>query len=363
MPSKAKVHAGQALLFAALVGCVVLMYLRLASVLPNGQVSQQAALAVEPPFLYRFLLPWTLGQLLPAAWLDTVALRATVTAVSVAACFGLFPAYAARVLGSEADDLSQRRLWIALAVVLVAHYGIPRPYCFWYIYDIPAIAYYMTAFLVMTRRQGRVSWWCVPMLAVLSLNRETIVTAALHAAAWHGWHVWRSGVAMRANVHALAQMSLPLLAGLLAVVLVRAGLMHWLGQDAASVALMHDGEQLRIVAGFTRMASQPAHALALLLIGAGALIWLPWRWRRLPVLLRAVLIASVPAVAMFLAVGNVVELRMYSELVPVLALGLTRCSCAQAGESSRDSSGHVKRSPSRAPRLSSERSGREEPGR
>ena len=39
MPSKANVHAGQALLFAALVGFVVLMYLRLASVLQYSRVS------------------------------------------------------------------------------------------------------------------------------------------------------------------------------------------------------------------------------------------------------------------------------------------------------------------------------------
>lgn len=319
----------QALLLAALVGLVVLMYLRLASVLPYGQVSQQAALAVDPPFLYRFLLPWTLGQLLPSSWLDTVALRTVVTTLSVAVCFWLFPAYAARVLGSEASDLNRRRLWMGLTVVLVAHYGIPRPYCFWYIYDIPAIAFCMAAFLAMTRRQGQVAWWCVPMLAVLSLNRETIVVALLHAAAWHGWRMWRDGAGLWVNARAMTRVALPLLAGLLAVVLVRAGLVHWLGQNAGSVALMHDGEQLRIVAGFTRMLSKPDHALALLLIGAGALVWLPWRWRRLPASLRVMLVASVPAVAMFLAVGNVVELRMYSELVPVLALGLARCSCAK----------------------------------
>jgi peptidoglycan/LPS O-acetylase OafA/YrhL len=96
----------------------------------------------------------------------------------------------------------------------------------------------------------------------------------------------------------------------------------WLGHDAASVAYLNHGEELRIVAGFMRMASHPDHALALLLIGAGAVVWLPWRWRRLSASLRVMLVASVPAVAMFLAVGNTVELRMYSELVPVLGLGL-----------------------------------------
>lgn len=75
-------------MFTALVGLVVLMYLRLASVLPYGQVSQQAALAVDPPFLYRFLLPWTLGQLLPSAWLDTVGLRTVVTTVSELSLLG-----------------------------------------------------------------------------------------------------------------------------------------------------------------------------------------------------------------------------------------------------------------------------------
>lgn len=128
----------------------------------------------------------------------------------------------------------------------------------------------------------------------------------------------------------MTRVALPLLAGLLAVVLHRAGLVHWLGHDADSVALIHEGEQLRIVAGFMRMASRPNHALALLLLGAGALVWLPLRWRRLPVSLRVMLVASVPAVALFLAVGNVVELRMYSELVPVLALGLALCNCAKS---------------------------------
>ncbi len=322
LPSSAKLDVGQALLFAALVGFVVLMCLRLASVLPYGQVSQQAVLAVEPPFLYRFLLPWTLGQLLPSAWLDTVVLRAVVTTLSVAACFWLFPAYVARALCSEADGLSRRRLWMGLAVVLLAHYGIPRPYCFWYIYDIPAIAFYMMAFLAMTQRQGQVAWWCVPMLVVMSLNRETIVVAVLHAVAWHGWRMWRDDVVMRVNVRAVARVALPLLAALMAVVLLRSGLVHWLGQDAASVALMHDGDQLRIVAGFARMLSKPDHALALLLIGAGALVWLPLRWRRLPASLRVLLLASLPALAMFLAVGNVVELRMYGELVPVLGLAI-----------------------------------------
>lgn len=176
----------RALLLAGLIGLVVLLYLRLASVLPYGQVSQQAALAVEPPFLYRFLLPWALDHVLPTAWLDTVALRTVVTTFSVAVCFWLFPVYAERVLCSTAGELSRSRLWIGLTAVLVAHYGIPRPYCFWYVYDIPAIAFYMLAFLVMTRQRGRVAWWSVPMLALLSLNRETVVVAVLHAAAWHG---------------------------------------------------------------------------------------------------------------------------------------------------------------------------------
>lgn len=326
--SPARLNLSQALLLAGLVALVVLLYLRLASVLPAGQVSQQALLAVEPPFVYRLMLPWLLGQLLPPAWLDTVVLRGMVTTVSVAACFALFPAYAARVLGSASGELDRRRLWFAMAAVLVAHYGIPRPYCFWYVYDIPAIALYMLAFMAMTRNAGRVSWWCVPMLAVLSLNRETIVVAALHAAAWHWWRMWgagaSSGAGSRLDIKALgmAPVAVPVLAALVAVVLVRAGLVHCLGQAADSVALLNDGEQLRVIAGFERMLSKPDHALALLLIGAGALVWLPWRWRRLPASLRMLLLASLPAVGMFLAVGNVVELRMYGELVPVLGVGL-----------------------------------------
>lgn len=328
MPSQAKSGVGQALLLVALVGLVVALYLRLASVLPAGKISQQAVLSVDPPFVYRFLLPWTLGQLLPSSWLDTVALRIAMTSVSVAVCFWLFPAYAARALGSEAGDLSRRRLWVGLAVVLVAHYGVPRPYCFWYIYDIPAIVFYMLAFLAMTRQVGRVDWWCVPMLVVLSLNRETVVVAVFHAAAWHGRSLrCVANYAERwERVQSMLRVLWPLLAALAGVIVLRAMLVQLLGQDVASVASVNDGEKLRIVTGFARIASHLDHALALLLIGAGALVWLPFRWGRLPASVRVLLVASLPAVAIFLAVGNILELRMYSELVPILACAIMHVS-------------------------------------
>ena len=219
--------------------------------------------------------------MLPAAWLDTVALRAIVTTAAVAMCLALFPAFAARVLSVPRGLLEERRLWLGLAAVLVAHYGVPRPYCFWYVYDIPAIVFYMLAFLAMTQGPGRVAWWCVPMLAVLSLNRETIVVAVLHAAAWHAWRARQtqsngpSAVVVESRAPSLLPWALPLVCCLLGIVLVRAAVVHWLGQDAASVVLAKEGEQWRIVAGFARMADRPDHALALLLIGAGALVWLP----------------------------------------------------------------------------------------
>jgi hypothetical protein len=61
MPSQAKSGVGQAFFLAAVIGLVVVLYLRLASVLPYGWPSRQAALAVDPPFVYRFLLSWTLA--------------------------------------------------------------------------------------------------------------------------------------------------------------------------------------------------------------------------------------------------------------------------------------------------------------
>lgn len=317
----------QALLFAAWVVLVVGLYLRLASVLPVGKVSQQSVLAVDPPFVYRFLLPWALGHLLPTTWLDTVALRVATTAVAVSACFGLFPIYATRVLGAARGGLNERSLWAGLAVVLVAHYGIPRPYCFWYIYDIPAIAFYMLAFLAMTRQVGRMDWWCVPMLALLSLNRETIVVAALHAVAWHIWRLWpepRWANKSLREVRPMWRVLWPALAGVTGVVVLRAMLVQLLGQDAASIASVNDGGKLRIVTGLAGISSHLDHALALLLIGAGALVWVPLRWGRISTAVRILLVASLPAVVMFLAVGNILELRMYSELVPVFACAIMR---------------------------------------
>jgi hypothetical protein len=139
----------------------------------------------------------------------------------------------------------------------------------------------------------------------------------------HAKLTWR----MRALM-GLKPVALTLVAAVGALVLVRMALVQGLGDGMVSVAALHDGEQLRFVADFARMLSKPDQALALLLFGAGALVWLPLRWRRLPAPVQVLLLASLPVLAMFLAVGNVVELRMYGELVPILALAqLARRHC------------------------------------
>lgn len=55
---------------------------------PGTRTSELRAQASEPCAQGLGLLPWTLGQLLPSAWLDTVGLRAVVTTVSELSLLG-----------------------------------------------------------------------------------------------------------------------------------------------------------------------------------------------------------------------------------------------------------------------------------
>ena len=81
----------------------------------------------------------------------------------------------------------------------------------------------------------------------------------------------------------------------------------------------HEEETLRFLVNIGRIIDHQA-TFQLLLFGAGAIVWLPLSFRYIGKPLKAMLLFSIPPFLMLLWAGNFVELRIYNEFVPLLAV-------------------------------------------
>lgn len=283
--------------------------------LPHSYVSAEAALSIDAPFVYRLLIPYALGQLLPPEMLDTLWLRGLVATVAVVVILTWMPLFAARVLPTASDAVRQgRQVQWACVAVLTAHYVLPHRFHFYYIYDLPAIALYLALFLLLTSEAKGKWWWGAAAAAVFSLNRETVGIAVLHAVTL----LW-----FRTEVRCDQRMGLLVRSALLiaVVVVVRFALVHSLEARHGQVAEYMDGDQLRLMTNVVRITTQVQHTVTLLYFGCGALLWLPWAWGRLPGAIRALATSSLLPLGALLVVGNPTELRIFNEFVPLLSVG------------------------------------------
>jgi hypothetical protein len=299
-----------AVLFAAL-------YLSTAYLLPQSFVSAHAGLRIPSPFVFRLLIPWTLGQFMPPAMLDGDLIKIVFAAGSAFAALALMPAFARRVNGQA---LQGRALWglgAAMWLMLSCHYWVPRPYMFYYIYDLPAIPLYMACFLGLTRSSERISWPTMGLVLLAFLNRETVVIALFHAVAHH-LAILRGSLKER-----LWQMSgflwrAALLVALMA--LIRLALMQWIQPEGDGNAAFMEGPNIRVLANLYRIRHIRFFTWGVGLFGFGALFWLPLGYARLPHGVKALLWGSALPMLLLMLAGNMVELRIYGELVPLLSL-------------------------------------------
>ncbi|WP_058088120.1 hypothetical protein [Aquabacterium parvum] len=301
----------------ALIFCV--HYVVKTHVGPASGIAQHADLNVSAPFVFRFLLPLTLSILLPHDWLDLPSTRIAVATLFAFASIWLMPAFMGRVTGSGLNEKEASRVRLMMLVMLIAHYTLPRNLKFYYVYDFPAITFYQLTFMALTAASPRQRWLGVLLAAALTTNRETVGIAVIHAAAWHVARLpWQGTSTLRTWAPILCQLA----CAAVAVLLVRKLISHSLDHPIQASFSWMEGDQLRILANLERMATKHHHGIALLWFGAGAIIWLPRRWRALNSTLKHMLIASAPVFAFFCVVGNFVELRMFSELLPLLAAAL-----------------------------------------
>jgi len=296
--------------------CIAAAYVLGSHMLPQSYVSAEAALSIDAPFVYRLLLPYGLGLVCSPQVLDSFLLRFAAAAISVFVILAWLPIYLRRVSpGNVAADAWSVWVQVGGAAVLFAHYVLPHRFHFYYIYDLPAIVFYLALFLCLTSEHPWRWWAAVPLVAIVSLNRETVVVAVLHALVLN-WSVARGR--RHVQLKLLAQSAV-----LVAVVaLVRLGVMAAISAPHGEVAEYMDGQDIRLFANLRRVASQVQHAVTIAYFGFGLLVWLPMVWSHLPRVMRQLFQWSLLPMGLLFVVGNPTELRIFNEFVPLFAAGL-----------------------------------------
>ena len=304
---------------------LAVLYVRGTMMPADAAVSQLAAMRVSAPFVYRGLLAWLLAGVCSADVLDGQALRIAVAALALWGWLALMPRYAQRLLGQDMDARQRLALWGFATALVLAHYILPRPHQFYTIYDFPALLAYVAVFLIWSRAQPAPSWLAIGLCVLASLNRESVVVALCHALAHHLWQA-RQTQSWAQCWPGLRAMLLRASLSLVLIGLLRLAL-WWRLQPQGHSMEIWEGGQLRMLAQLRWAMHDPLYAITLLQFGCGAVIWLPWAWRVLPAVGKWMLIASAPPGVLLLMAGNLGELRIYNEWLPLLAVLLW---CAQS---------------------------------
>jgi hypothetical protein len=344
------------LLFSAIISST---YVKQAVIRPESLIGNQSTFQTPPNQGLRFLLPSAIAFVLPPESFDEIQdksrqlkeasqdksqffvnmsreLRAPLHAIlsydtilfrlafaffSIALCFAVIQRFRQRVLNDNHVALDPV-LPLALCLILLCHYCLSRRLNVYYVYDLPAILFYMLSFLLLTSRNSRAIISGIFFTVLFSMNRETIVVAPFHAAAFVLGRDWPN---LRLS---LTRTLTPIVSTLVIIVLLRILLAYSIyGVGLLGTIDTHEDETtLRFLSNAQHIINDPGYTFQLVLFGAGAVIWLPLSFPYIGNQLKLMLLFSIPAFLMLFLAGNFVELRIYNEFVPLLTVLLSQTS-------------------------------------
>ena len=265
------------------------------------RVAGLAEPAAATPFQYRLLTPWLVRGLHAAfgGSVSPLALLHAVDVVALVAAWVALRSLARRLLASDAD--AHWTVFLALAL-LPFHFVFSREYPFWYAWDLTSFAVFSVGLALLERR----SWLAYyALFAVGTLNRETTCFLTLV----HATTGWKKTPRTRLFVHLAAQVALW-------VALKLALRELYSGSRGADVAQWTWRENLDAL-------RDPASWRWFLLAFGGTWLPLALLFRRIASpWIRAALLATLPMLAGLFLVGVWTELRIFGELIPLVALGL-----------------------------------------
>jgi hypothetical protein len=280
----------------------------------EGHFADAAKFNIPYPQRLRFLLPVLVVHFVRPDVAESNLFRTCFSTVFMTGVFLLLPTYAKR-LGLELR--SKIMLFAAMLCVLFAHYVASKFYNVYYVYDMPSIFFYMVIFLLLTDARPRMFLGALPLLVLFSYSRETIIIAVFHAV---GYIVYTEShlLEFRKKWDRLLLIAV----ALLAVGIARLSMLQLLGGHLADQAIVYDpaSTKLRFLYNLTNIYRDHGYFRQVVLMGCGILFWLPFAYHKLSGLLKWLIISSLPAMAMLLWAGNFMELRIYNELVPLMAI-------------------------------------------
>lgn len=282
-----------------------LLYLYASTISDNSIISRQAHFEVDIPFKFRFLTPWVISVFAPDQYLD---IRFIKFLIATGASYWILKAMPSFAEGILPRTLGSKELQFTAWAMMIFHYCIPRELNVYYVYDFPAILFYMYATIGLMRHPSKTWPWILVVIA--SLNRETIWIALIHVATFK---TLSKNNSKKEKIDFLTRAAFT--TG--AIVLIRIIANTSMGEGFLSNATPMEGDHLRILQNLRRISSEKAHTHQLFMLGMGMVLWLPWALRKTPSALRQLHVASIPPIALLLWTGNVTELRMYNEFIPL----------------------------------------------
>ena len=256
------------------------------------------------PFQFRMLGPWLAGGL---ASTGATSLLTAYKLFDFAAVLGLF--YAFRYLVSDyATGLARELLPFTIFYVLPWNYLLPRDLPLLLPYDLAAVAFFTLGLALLKRH----NWlWFYPIFLIGCLNRETMIFLAIVLVAAGYKRLPNGTLGMHVAIMAVIWLVVKFVMGSI-----------YAANPGKALELYHvNSNVLHLTSNVERLITP--RQLFLVLSNFGFL-WLliAFRFRKIDDrFARRALWVIPPFVLMILVVGNINEIRVFGELIPIVMLG------------------------------------------
>ena len=282
----------------------------------------------------RVLSAFLAYHLVGPEWLDTRGFCFAMTLLLWFPCVALLNSFAHAL---RLSDTARQFLLPCFTLIMLAHYSLPNVLYTYFIYDIPALLLYLIAVILLIDSRPPVAIMGALCVTIFVINRETIVVAVVHAFAI------RIADLRAEKEHSLRSISislLPIALATIGTVAMREALVWALNGDASAMINgqnlydtigMGDGKTgIRLFVNLRAIVLSWAHLQQLLCIGFGALIYLPVVFPNLSRRARYVVLLSVIPLVPAVTLGNLTEIRAFTEFVPLMACALATCASSLA---------------------------------
>ncbi len=298
-------ETGLFVLVALMAGYFVFLRYELNTEFPLATLTNLADGTAYKPFQFRMLVPWLASGLAAAGTVDLLRAYQIIDALSV---IGLF--YAFRYL--LADYLTGATLTLGSFLVFYAlpwNYLLARDLPLILPYDLAAVAFFTLGLALLKRHRWT---WFYPVFVVACLNRETMVFLVVVLLAVEYGRIPNRSL----GIHAAAMV------GIWLVIKFVMGALYT-GNPGNALELYHvNSNVLHITTNIDRLLI-PRHLLVVLSnFGFAWLIVLVGYNRIHDRFARRSLWMAPLFVLMILIVGNINEIRVFGELLPVVMLGV-----------------------------------------